>query len=189
MKDAPLVAPKDRADLRRWLRRHHEQPAGVWLLIRRKGSAAPGVTYEEAVLEALCFGWIDSTTGSLDEDHYKLWYVPRKPKSMWSATNKARVAALEREGLIEPAGRAAIELAKRNGAWDQLNASDALEVPKDLAAAFRANPPARKHWNAFPPSARKQILGWIGAAKRPETRAKRIAETAELAARNVRAHQ
>lgn len=186
MKDAPILAPKNRADLRRWLRRHHEQPDGVWLLIRKKDSTAPGVSYDEAVLEALCWGWIDSTAGRHDDDHYKVWYCPRKPKSVWSALNKRRIAELEREGLIEAPGRAAIALAKRNGAWDQLNASDALEVPKDLAKAFRANPPARRHWNAFPPGVRKQTLWWIDAAKRPETRAKRIAEAAELSARNVR---
>jgi uncharacterized protein YdeI (YjbR/CyaY-like superfamily) len=183
------VAPRDRADWRRWLGRHHAQPHGVWLLIRKRDRQALGVTYEEAVREALCFGWIDSTAGSVDEDHYRLWMAPRKPRSAWSAINKRRVDELQAEGLLAPPGLTAIATAKRNGAWDTLSRSDALEVPKDLAAALRRNPPARTRWNAFPPSARKQMLAWIDAAKRPETRAKRIEQTATLAAENIRANE
>jgi len=189
MPDPETVAPKDPADLRRWLATHHAQPAGVWLLLRKKGSSAPGVSYEEAVREALCFGWIDGKAGRHDDDHYKVWLAPRKPKSVWSALNKRRVADLRALGLIEPPGLAAIELARQNGSWDTLNASDSLEVPDDLADALDANPPARGYWDAFPPSSRKQILAWIGSAKRPETRATRIARAAALAAENIRANQ
>jgi uncharacterized protein YdeI (YjbR/CyaY-like superfamily) len=189
MLDAQIVAPRDRAAWRAWLAQHHTRPSGVWLLIKKKGSTAPGISYEDAAEEALCFGWIDGKANRYDDDHYRLWLSPRKPKSMWSAVNKERVAELTRRGLIEPPGRAVIELAKANGSWDALNASDALEVPDDLADALDALPPARKHWNAFPPSTRKQILAWIGSAKRPETRAKRVAQTAELAASNIRANQ
>jgi uncharacterized protein YdeI (YjbR/CyaY-like superfamily) len=185
--DAEVLAPKDRAALRRWLARHHARPQGAWLLIKKKGSTAPGVTYEESVLEALCFGWIDSTAGSHDEDHYRLWYAPRKPTSGWSASNKQRVAALEEQGLLAAPGLAAIERAKANGAWDALNHSESLEEPKDLVAAFRRHRGSRANWNRFPPGARKQMLAWIGSAKRPETRAKRVEEVASHAARNERA--
>jgi uncharacterized protein YdeI (YjbR/CyaY-like superfamily) len=184
--DAETLAPQDRAVWRRWLARHHERPDGVWLLIAKKG-AGTGVSYEEAIREALCFGWIDSTAGSHDEQHYKLWMGPRKPKSGWSAVNKQRLAELEAEGMIEPAGRAAIELAKRNGSWASLDASIALEVPEDLAAAFRRHKGAKANWDAFPPSTKRVILEWIRSAKRDETRAKRIEETASKAAVNVRA--
>ena len=187
--DAEIVAPEDRAAWRRWLTRNHAQPSGVWLLVRKKDGRASGVTYEEAVLEALCFGWIDSTAGRHDDDHYRLWLAPRKPSSGWSALNKRRVSELEAASLLAPAGIAAIETARRNGSWDALTASDALQIPRDLAAAFREHPPARRHWDAFPPSVRKQILTWIGTAKRPETRARRVQETATLASENRRANQ
>jgi uncharacterized protein YdeI (YjbR/CyaY-like superfamily) len=108
---------------------------------------------------------------------------------VWSAVNKRRVADLTARGLIEPPGQAVIDLAKANGTWDTLNSSDALEIPDDLAVALDAHPPARKHWDAFPPSVRKNILAWIGSAKRDQTRATRVTRTAQLAADNVRANQ
>jgi uncharacterized protein YdeI (YjbR/CyaY-like superfamily) len=187
--DPEIVAPADRASWRAWLAVHHERPRGVWLLIRKKGSSAPGISYEDAAQEALCFGWIDGQANRHDDDHFRVWLAPRKPNSVWSVVNKRRVADLAARGLIEPAGQAVIDRAKANGSWDALNASDALEVPDDLADALDASPPARANFDAFPPSTRKQILAWIGSAKRPETRAKRVAQTAELAARNIRANQ
>jgi len=189
MSEAETVSPRSRAAWRRWLAKHHTRPTGVWLLVKKKGSAAPGISYEEAVEEALCFGWIDSTAGRHDDDHYKMWLAPRKRTSVWSALNKRRVAELTERGLIEPPGQAVIDLARSNGSWDALNASDALEVPDDLAEALAANPLAREHFDAFPPSSRKQILAWIGSAKRPETRATRIERTATLAAQNIRVNQ
>ena len=188
--DIELIDPKDRAAWRRWLARHHERDRGLWLAVHKKGSRSGTLSYEDAVLEALCFGWIDSTAKSLDDETYGLWMAPRKPKSMWSAVNKRRVDALVADGAMMPTGLAAIETAKANGSWSALDASDALIVPDDLAAAFAAQPPiAREHWDAFPPSAQKQTLQWINAAKRPETRSKRVEETARLASQNIRAHQ
>jgi uncharacterized protein YdeI (YjbR/CyaY-like superfamily) len=189
MADAEIVAPRDRGAWRRWLARNHARPAGVWLLIRKKGSTAAGVSYEDAVEEALCFGWIDGLANRHDDDHYKIWLSPRRPRSAWSARNKRRVADLAARGLIEPPGQAAIDLAKRNGSWDRLVERDSLQVPDDLSEALDANPPAREHFEAFPAGTRKQILGWIADAKRDETRAKRVAQTATLAARNIRVTQ
>lgn len=186
MPEPELLAPKDLAAWRRWLRRHHERPDGVWLLIRKKGSAAPGVAYEEAVEEALCFGWIDATTNRHDDDHYKLWFSRRKPGSVWAASNKARVERLIADGRMAPPGLAKIEAAKADGSWEALEGLEDLTMPDDLVAALDASPPAREHFEAFPPGARKQILSWIRQAKRPETRAARIVKTAEAAARNVR---
>ncbi len=182
---AERVAVKDRASWRRWLQRHHERPSGVWLVVAKKGRT--GVSYDDAVEEALCFGWIDSTGNPLDEDRYLLWMAPRKPKSVWSAPNKRRAAALTRDGRMTDAGRAAIRVAKRNGSWDALSEADALVVPDDLAAALDADPQARRHWDAFPPSSKKLILHWVGSAKREETRHRRVEEAARLAAENVRA--
>jgi uncharacterized protein YdeI (YjbR/CyaY-like superfamily) len=185
----PTVDPKDRAAWRRWLERHHATSGPIWLALLKKGSVANGVTYEDAVLEALCFGWIDSTANPLDDDHYLIRMSRRKPGSGWSLVNKRRIDGLVAEGRLAPAGLAAIETAKADGSWSKLDASHSLEVPKDLAAAFRRHAGSRKHFDAFPPSARRAILEWIDGAKRPETRAKRVEETARLAQDDVRAHQ
>ena len=183
------VRPRDRAAWRRWLERHHDRPTGVWLLIRKKGGAKPGVTVEEAQEEALCFGWIDSTANAIDDDHFTMWMAPRKPMSTWSKVNKDRVERLLADGLIAESGLEVIRVAKENGSWESLERIDRLEVPDDLAAAFAANPIALAHYEAFPQSAKKQILQRIASAKRSETRAKRIAETVRLAEKNVRAGQ
>ena len=187
--DTELVSPRDLVAWRRWLQRHHTQDAAIWLELRKKGGAGDGVVYAEAVEEALCFGWIDSKAKRLDDERYAMWFARRKPKSAWSAVNKARVDRLLAEGRMADPGLSAVALAKDNGAWDALNDSDALLVPDDLAAALADSGDARRHWDAFPPSVRKQILEWINTAKREETRAKRVTETATLAADDIRAHQ
>jgi uncharacterized protein YdeI (YjbR/CyaY-like superfamily) len=183
------VEAADRAAWRRWLQRNHMRSTGVWLLIGKKDGTVPAVGYDDAVEEALCFGWIDSKPNTLDEHRYKLWMAPRKPKSVWSAINKARIERLLADGKVTPAGQAAIETAKTNGAWDALKASDALELPDDLLGAFDRHPGSRRNWDGFPPGVRRQILEWINAAKREQTRATRVEETASRAARNVRANQ
>jgi uncharacterized protein YdeI (YjbR/CyaY-like superfamily) len=185
--DAPHVHPDDRAAWRAWLEANHATAHGVWLVSWRRRSGRVGLDYGAAVEEALCFGWIDSTGGHLDDERGRLYFAPRKPRSPWAASNKARVARLVDEGRMTPAGLAAIERAKANGSWDVLDAAERLEVPADLAAALEARPPAAVHFAAFTPSARKMLLGWIALAQRPETRAGRIAKVAEAAERNERA--
>lgn len=182
-----VLKPTGRAEWRRWLERNHATSGPVWLALLKKGASAKGVSYEDAVQEALCFGWIDSTANALDDDHYLVWMGRRKPRSGWSGVNKRRIERLIADGAMTPAGLAAIEAAKADGSWTKLDASHALRVPRDLTTALKAYPNARRHFDAFPPSARRMILGWIDSAKRPETRAKRVAETAQLAEENVRA--
>ena len=184
--DAEVVEATDRAAWRRWLTRHHARDGGVWLVIHKKGSRSGSLSYEDAVLEALCFGWIDSTANRLDHERYKLWLAPRKPKGVWSSINKKRVTRLIEAGQMQPSGLAVIEAAKANGAWAALDRSDALIMPDDLAEALAAEPDAARHFEAFPPSTKKQVYFWIENAKRPETRAKRVAETAAQAAENRR---
>ncbi len=184
-----LIEPKDRAAWRGWLERHHATSGSVRLALVKGTSDARGVRYAEAVEEALCFGWIDSTAGRLDDDRYTVLMTRRKARSGWSAVNKERIERLVREGRMAAPGLDAIEAAKADGSWSKLDASHALEVPRDLAAALRSYATAKRHFDAFPPSARRIILQWIDDAKRPETRAKRLAETARLAERNVRANQ
>jgi uncharacterized protein YdeI (YjbR/CyaY-like superfamily) len=180
---------KDRKTWRKWLLQHHASKDSVWLIIYKKESGTPTVYYEEAVEEALCFGWIDSKPNKRDADSFLQFFARRKPRSNWSGLNKKRVARLFEEGLMMPAGIAAIEIAKQNGAWTALDKVDALEYPPELEKAFKANPVAKRNFEAFPPSTKRGILEWIGNAKRIETLQKRVDETVRLAAQNLRANQ
>ena len=139
--------------------------------------------------ECLCFGWIDSRPAKVDDRRSALLCTPRKPRSGWSKVNKDRLERLLAEGLVAPRGLAVIEAAEADGSWNALDEVDQLVEPIDLAAALAGAAGARGHWDAFPPSARRGILEWIQSAKRPETRAARVDETARLAAQNVRANQ
>lgn len=185
----PRVEVKSRAALRRWLTAHHAQPTGVWL-VTWKRAAKPTwyVSYDEVVEEALCFGWIDSQPKTLDDARSMRRLAPRRPKSAWSAVNKARVERLVAAGLMTKAGLAAVERAKADGSWGALDAVERLEVPDDLARALASFPKARENFDAFPRSSKRLILEWVNAAKRPETRQKRVSETARLAAKNERAN-
>jgi uncharacterized protein YdeI (YjbR/CyaY-like superfamily) len=185
--DAPYLHADDRAMWRAWLEANHATARGVWLVTWRPRSGRVRLDYEEAIEEALCFGWVDSTGGHFDDERGKLYFAPRKPRSVWAASNKARIEWLIGEGRIAPAGLAAIERAKASGWWEILDAAERLEVPEDLAAALEIRPPAAGNFAAFPPSARKMLLGWVAVAQRPETRAARIEKIAEAAARNERA--
>jgi uncharacterized protein YdeI (YjbR/CyaY-like superfamily) len=155
----------------------------------RQSSGRTGLTYEEAVLEALCFGWIDSTSARLDDERTMLRFSPRRRGSGWARTNKLRIERLLAEGLMAEPGLALVEEAKRDGSWTLLDGVEDLVVPDDLAAAFAAHPGSRERWDGFPRSVRRGVLEWIVHARRPETRAKRIAETASRAARGERPGQ
>jgi len=146
------------------------------------------LTYDEAVEEALCWGWIDSTVSRHDDEHYRQFFSRRKPTSTWSRTNKERVGRLVADGRMQPAGQALIDAAKANGMWTALDSIENLEVPADLAKALRTTKGAKKNFDAFSASSKKNILWWIASAKRPETRARRIADTARLASEGRRAN-
>lgn len=183
------VHPKTRAEWRKWLEKHHTQTEGLWLITYKKATGKPRIDYEESVEEALCFGWIDSKANKLDDDRSMLWFTPRKPGTGWSRPNKERIERLIAAGLLAPAGLAKIEAAKKDGSWEKLDAVEALEIPPDLEKALAAHPAARQYFEAFPRSVKRAILEWISNAKKPETRAKRVEETARLAAENRRANQ
>jgi uncharacterized protein YdeI (YjbR/CyaY-like superfamily) len=185
----PWVHPLTRAAWREWLIANHLSSSGVHLVTWRKGTGQPAVDYAASVEEALCVGWVDSRPGRLDDERSTLWFSPRRARSAWARPNKERVARLLADGLMLPAGIAAVEEAKRRGTWELLDDVEDLVVPEDLAAAFAENPPARGNWDAFSRSVRRGILEWIVQARRPETRAKRIEETATMAARNEKANQ
>jgi uncharacterized protein YdeI (YjbR/CyaY-like superfamily) len=181
--------PLTRAAWRAWLERHHSRTEGVWLITYKKATGKPRVEYDEAVEEALCFGWIDSKSGKLADERSLQWFAPRKAGTGWSRPNKERVERLVAAGLMAPAGLAKVEAARRDGSWNALDAVEALEIPPDLRAALAAYPEAAGHFEGFPRSVKRSILEWIASAKKLETRAKRVEETARLAARNERANQ
>ncbi len=185
--DAELVEPETIEGWTAWLVEHHADRSGVWLVTAKRATGRQPFDYEAAVCQALRFGWIDAVQKTLDPERSMQYYAPRRPTSGWARPNKVRIERLEREGLMEPSGRAVIDAAKANGTWTLLDDVEDLVVPDDLAAAFDAHPGARAHWEAFPPSARKLILAWIVTAKQPATRERRITETAEKAAAGVRA--
>jgi uncharacterized protein YdeI (YjbR/CyaY-like superfamily) len=187
--DAPHVHADDRATWRAWLEANHATAGGAWLVTWRPVSGRAGLAYVAAVEEALCFGWVDSQGGHVDDERNRQYFAPRKPRSAWAATNKARVERLIAEGQMAPAGLAAIERAQANGSWEILDAVERLEVPADLAEALDAKPPGAVNFAGFPPSARKMMLAWVATARRPETRAARITEIADAAARNERARR
>jgi len=142
------------------------------------------LSYVDAVEEALCFGWIDSTVRGIDDKCYMQYFAPRKPKSVWARTNKVRVAGLIERGAMHEAGLASIELAKRNGAWESLDSVEAMAMPEALTAALRADPVAETNFAAFPASARKAYLYWVNAAKGAMTRDARVAGVVAFAAAN-----
>ena len=187
--EAERFHPETLAQWRAWLRKHHARTEGVWLVAWKKATGRPQVGYDALVTEALCWGWVDSKANALDAERSMLWFAPRKPKTGWSKPNKERVERALAEGRMQPAGLAKVEAAKADGSWAKLDAVEALEVPEDLAAALAAYPPAAAHFAAFPRSVKRGILEWIVNAKRAETRAARIADTAQKAQRNERANQ
>ena len=172
---------KTRQAWREWLARNYDRSKGLWLAYYKKGTGKPSVTYEEALQEALCFGWIDSTVGRIDEERYKQKYTPRNEKSVWSASNKARIEKLVAEGRMAPPGLAKVEAAKRDGSWESLSDVDRIgrggDIPSDLLEALARESRAKSLFEGRPPSEKKLWAYWVLSAKRPETRARRIAET------------
>ena len=186
---ANTIHPKSRAEWRAWLKSHMNQTEGVWLISFKKATGKDRFEYAEAVEEALCFGWVDSKPRKLDEERSMLYFAPRKPRTGWSKPNKERVARLIAAGKMTPAGLAKIEAAKQDGSWHKLDGVEALEVPPDLLQALAKHANAQANWDAFPRSVKRGILEWIINAKKTETRAKRIEETATSTAKNIRANQ
>ena len=179
------VRPKSRKAWRDWLAKNHASSKGVWLVYAKKHTGLPSLTYNDAVEEALCFGWIDSKINPIDDDLYMQIFTPRKLKSAWSALNKTRVGRLLAAGRMAPAGLAVIKAAKRSGSWDAMKHAEELTVPPDLEKALKANPDASRHWGSYSASRRKGVLYRLAGAKRPETRARYLQDIIENMARNL----
>jgi uncharacterized protein YdeI (YjbR/CyaY-like superfamily) len=167
---------------REWLEKNHATSPGIWLVLDKKSSGRAGLSYDDAVEEALCFGWIDSKVNPVDDDHFRQVYTPRKPGSIWSMSNKRRVEKLIAGGRMTAAGLAKVEAARKDGSWSFLDDVEALELPADLRQTLEANPVAQQRFEAFGSSYKKQVLYWIKSSKRPETRKKRIEQAVALAA-------
>lgn len=190
--DLPRVAVTSRASWRAWLAENHAQSAGAWAVTRKKAAVRRGqahVSAQDLNEECLCFGWIDSKPGKVDDQRTALLCTPRKPGSGWSKLNKERLERLLAQGLVARPGLEAITRAKADGSWTKLDDVDALAVPADLLDALARLPAARTNFDAFPPSARRGILEWIAQARTDATRDRRVRQTAELAAQGIRANQ
>jgi uncharacterized protein YdeI (YjbR/CyaY-like superfamily) len=168
---APHVEFASREEWRVWLEANHATATGVWLVLPRRGRST---SYEPAVEEALCFGWIDGQAAVVDELRSKLYFAPRRAQSMWSAPNKVRFQRMLDAGQVKPAGIAVAERARSDGSWSLLESVDRLEIPADLAAALSQRPPARRNWDAYSRSTRRQLLAGILIARRNDTRARRV---------------
>jgi uncharacterized protein YdeI (YjbR/CyaY-like superfamily) len=174
--DLPVLAFATAQEFERWLEREHQSAPGVWIRFPRKGALVPSLTYEEAVLVALCFGWIDGQARSLDETAWLQRYTPRRRRSVWSQINRERVARLTDEGRMRPAGLAEVERARADGRWEAAYAPPSTAtVPPDLEAALAASPAAAETFAGLDSRNRYSILHRLATAKKPETRARRIA--------------
>jgi uncharacterized protein YdeI (YjbR/CyaY-like superfamily) len=185
MAERPRIQPTSRKAWRAWLTKHHVASPGVWLVYAKKHSGIPSLTYNDAVEEALCFGWIDSKINPIDDDLYMQVFTPRKSKSAWSESNKARVERLMAAGLMTPAGRAMVRAAQASGSWNAWKHVEEMAIPPDLAKAIKANPEASRNWEAYSASRRKGVLYRLAGARRPETRARYLQEIIENMARNL----
>lgn len=183
--DGERVTAADASTWRAWLEENHERPHGVWLLNVR-GAAAGGIGYEDAVRQALCFGWIDGPVRTFGDGTNGQWFSPRRAGSGWAATNKARIAELEAAGMVAPAGIRMLEKARADGSWTVLDGPEAGIEPPAFAAALDAVPAARENWDAFPKSVKKLGLTQIAMAKRDETRIARITKIVADAAEGKR---
>ena len=172
-----------------WLEANHASSAGVWLVVHKKAAGEHHVPHDVIVQEALAHGWVDSRSRGLDAARSQLLVTPRKPGSGWSRVNKEHVEQIQLAGRMHAAGQAVIDAAVADGSWKALDDVENLVEPDDLRAALDADPAARREWEAFPRSAKRAILEWIGSAKREETRAGRVAQTAKLASHGIRANQ
>ncbi|AZA77300.1 hypothetical protein EG347_07165 [Chryseobacterium sp. G0186] len=187
--ELPFLAIYTRAEWRSWLEKYHQSEQSVWIVSNTKKSGQPAVAWSELVDEALCFGWIDSTRKTIDENSFRQLFSKRKRNGTWSKINKEKVKRLEEDKLMRDAGYEAIRIAKENGSWTILDSVEELEIPHDLAETFKSHPNSEEYFLGLSKSVRKMLLQWITLAKRPETRMKRITEIAEHAALNEKPKQ
>jgi len=191
----PKTAPapqrfRDRRAWEAWLRAHHASSEGVWLQLAKAGAEEPGLSYAEAIEVALCWGWIDGQKKGLDAQSWLQRFTPRRARSLWSKINRAKAEALLADGRMQPAGLAEMERARADGRWDEAyDGARTASVPTDLQAAFDANRRAADFFATLDGANRYAVLWRVQTAKRPETRAKRIAMLVDMLARGEKIHE
>ena len=174
--DLPIIACETQHDWEAWLEERHADSPGIWLKVAKKETGVSSVTYAEAVESALCYGWIDGQKAAFDDRYWLQRFTPRRPKSIWSRVNRDKATALIAEGRMQPAGLRHVDLAKSDGRWEAAYQSQStITVPDDFANALAGNPKAREFFDTLDSANRYAILFRIQTAKKPETRAARIA--------------
>ena len=185
-KDIETFCPNSHIDWREWLEKNHQLKQSVWLVYFKSSTKVPSISWSEAVDEALCFGWIDSTKKTLDKERYIQYFTRRKSSSAWSKVNKEKVANLIKNGRMMKSGLDSIETAKRNGSWAFLDEVEALVIPEDLKEELAKYLDAKQFFDGLSKSVKKILLHWVVSAKRPETRQKRILEIAQNASEKLK---
>ena len=183
-KELKSFHPKTRNAWRKWLEKNHSASPGIWLIYNKKSTGKAKLLYNDAVEEALCFGWIDSTLRPIDDKRFMQRFTPRKPKSGWSGLNKKRIEKMTAEGLMTKAGLEKIEAAKKDGRWESLDHIDAIKLPEDFEKALNSNKKAKTNFENFPQFSKKQFLYHINQAKTVTTRKQRIMLCVKMAAAN-----
>ncbi len=189
MKEAEEICPKNKQEWREWLELSHKEKDAVWLVFYKKSSPNFNLSWSESVDEALCFGWIDSTKKTVDNERFKQYFSKRKPKSNWSKVNKDKVKNLIDQRLMKEAGYKSIKVTKENGSWVFLDAVENLEIPKDLEQELKSQKGAMEYFENLTKSFKKSLLYWVVSAKRDETRNKRIMEIVENASVQMKPKQ
>lgn len=185
----PVLIFSDGQSFERWLEQQPKDTEGAWLKFAKKGAESPTLTKAEAIDAALCHGWIDGQLDKYDDEHWLVRFTPRKARSKWSEINKKRAAELLAEGRVRESGLAQIEAAKADGRWDAAYApASSATVPADLLEALDANPKAARFFETLKGANRYAILYRIGSVKRPETRARKIAEYVAMLERGETIH-
>ncbi len=173
--------PGNRVQWRAWLENNHANEAEVWLVFLKQHTGNPNVSYNDAVEEALCFGWIDGLKRTIDEDRYMHRFTPRKERSKWSKLNKERAQRMLKAGQMAPAGEKSIKMAKKNGRWiEPTSARTNFSIPREFDAQLKRNKKAATFFDSLAPSYQQQYIAWIATAKRPETRKRRLDEAIKL---------
>jgi uncharacterized protein YdeI (YjbR/CyaY-like superfamily) len=185
----PILSCASPADWAAWLAQHHATAGGVWLKIPKKEAGSASVTYAAALDAALCYGWIDGQKGSFDDQYWLQRFTRRKPRSGWSRINRAKATALIEQGAMQPAGRREVEQAQADGRWDAAYAGQrTATVPDDLRQALDQHPVARDCFATLDSANRYAILYRVQEAKKPETRARRIAEYVAMLSEGRKIH-
>jgi uncharacterized protein YdeI (YjbR/CyaY-like superfamily) len=186
---ADIFYPESKEAWRQWLEKNHVSKKTIWLVCYKKNANKDTIVWSDAVDEALCFGWIDSTVRPVDDEKFMRSFMKRKPNGTWSKINKEKIKLLIVSGRMAAAGLECIEKAKQNGSWEMLDEVEELIIPKDLEKAFKTKPGSKAFFVSLSRSVRKAMLQWIALAKRPETKQKRIAEIVEAAGLKRRPEQ